>query len=148
MTRFAKRARLTAMQIVDLTLHLALGRNIAFATGHPVAAPAARSFKGRQHQTRALVSVRGADVRVVLALHAPDATSANGSPVRMLVCAATFCDRGAAGVTVVAPWRPHARKDRATTAHDADSLRHVTQRFDTCLMQSGGRAEWRRHRAM
>lgn len=130
MSRFARRARLPAMQIFDLTPLHSLGGDIAHAAGYPLAALEARDFKGGQHKMRPLVSVRGGDVFVVSSLHATDGMSVNDHLVRMLFFIAACRDHGAARVTAVAPWLPYARKDRVTKARDPVSSRYVAQLFE------------------
>jgi ribose-phosphate pyrophosphokinase len=130
MSHLAGRASLPAMQLFDLTPHHSLGRDIAHAAGHPLAALEARAFEGGQHKLRPLVSVRGADVYVVSALHAVEGRSVNDHLVRMLFFIAACRDHGAARVTAVAPWLPYARKDRVTKAGDPVSSRYVAQLFE------------------
>lgn len=123
-------ARLTAMQIFDLTPHHRLGRDIAQAAGHPVAALELRAFKGGQHKIRPLVSVRGEDVFVISCPHDTRDLTVNDNLVRLLFFIATCRDHGAVRVTAVVPWLPYARKDRVTKARDPVSSRYVAQLFD------------------
>lgn len=121
---------LPSMQIFDLTSHPKLGRDIADAAGHPLAAHEARAFAGGQHKLRPLVSVRGEDVFVIAGLHAMNGLTVNDHLVRLLFFIATCRDHGAARVTAVVPWLPYARKDRVTKARDPVSSRYVAQLFE------------------
>jgi len=118
------------MKLFDLTPQYGLGRDIAHAAGHPLAALEIRAFGGGQHKIRPLDSVRGEDVFVLACLHDTPDLSVNDHLVRMLFFIAGCRDHGAARVTAVAPWLPYARKDRVTKARDPVSSRYVAQLFE------------------
>jgi len=91
-----------------------------------------REFEDGEHKARPLVSVRGADVYVVHALHAEPGQSPNDKLCRLLFFLATVRDHGAARVTAVVPYLGYARKDRRTKPHDPLVSRYVAQLLEAC----------------
>jgi ribose-phosphate pyrophosphokinase len=110
-----------------------LGKAIANALGHPLAAHEERDFEDGEHKARPLENVRDADVFVVQSLHGGPKESVNDKLCRLLFFIGALKDHGAARVTAVAPYLCYARKDRRTKPGDP-----VTTRYMAALFEAAG----------
>ncbi|HSM10259.1 MAG TPA: ribose-phosphate diphosphokinase [Lysobacter sp.] len=120
------------IQLFGLGSSRSQAQAIATELGIALSAHEEREFEDGEHKARPLVSVRGADVYVVHALHAEPGQSPNDKLCRLLFFLATVRDHGAARVTAVVPYLGYARKDRRTKPHDPVVSRYVAQLLEAC----------------
>lgn len=118
------------MKLFALDASAELGRAIAGALGHPLAAHEERAFEDGEHKARPLEPVDGADVYVAQSLHGGPDQSASDKLCRLLFFIAALKDAGAARVTAVTPYLCFARKDRRTKPNDPVTTRYVAAMFD------------------
>jgi ribose-phosphate pyrophosphokinase len=126
----AGRAGGNRLRLFALQATAELGKAIAEALGHPLAAHEERNFEDGEHKTRPLENVRDADVYVVHSLHGGPTASANDKLCRLLFFIGALKDAGAARVTAVAPYLCYARKDRRTKPGDPVTTRYVARLFE------------------
>jgi ribose-phosphate pyrophosphokinase len=126
----AGRAGGNRLRLFALQATAELGKAIAEALGHPLAAHEERNFEDGEHKTRPLENVRDADVYVVHSLHGGPTASANDKLCRLLFFIGALKDAGAARVTAVAPYLCYARKDRRTKPGDPVTTRYVASLFE------------------
>jgi len=107
-----------------------LGRAVAQALGHPLAAHEERAFEDGEHKVRPLDAVGDADVYVVQSLHSGPAESASDKLCRLLFFIGALKDAGAGRVTAVVPYLCYARKDRRTKPNDPVTTRYVAEMFE------------------
>ena len=107
-----------------------LGASVASALGHGLDPHEERDFEDGEHKTRPLISVRGADVYVILSLNGVPGTSANDKLCKLLFFIAACKENGAARVTAITPYLAYARKDRQTKARDPVTTRYIAQLFE------------------
>jgi len=107
-----------------------LGRAVAHALGHPLAAHEERAFEDGEHKVRPLDAVGDADIYVVQSLHSGPTESANDKLCRLLFFIGALKDAGAARVTAVVPYLCYARKDRRTKPNDPVTTRYVAGMFE------------------
>jgi ribose-phosphate pyrophosphokinase len=108
-----------------------LGKAVAQALGHTLAAHEERDFEDGEHKVRPLDSVRDADVYVIQSLHGGPSESANDKLCRLLFFIGTLKDAGAARVTAVVPYLCYARKDRRTKPNDPVTTRYMAGLFES-----------------
>jgi ribose-phosphate pyrophosphokinase len=118
------------LKLFALQASTGLGKDIAIALGHPLAAHEERDFEDGEHKIRPLDPVRGDDVYVVHSLHGGPTESANDKLCRLLFFIGALKDAGAARVTAVTPYLCYARKDRRTKPNDPVTTRYVASLFE------------------
>lgn len=106
------------------------GDGVARALGTDVAAHEERVFEDGEHKCRSLVSVRGADVFVLDALHGDVERSPNDKLCRLLFFLGALRDAGAGRLTAVLPYLCYARKERKTKPRDPVTTRYVAALFE------------------
>lgn len=119
----------TRLRLFAMHATAELGKNIAQALGHPLAAHEERDFEDGEHKVRPLDAVGNADVYVVQSLHGGPNESANDKLCRLLFFIGALKDAGAARVTAVVPYLCYARKDRRTKPNDPVATRYVASLF-------------------
>lgn len=107
-----------------------LGEAVAGAMGRTLARHEEREFEDGEHKARPLVSVRGADVYVLHALHGDERDSPNDKLCRLLFFLGALRDAGAGRVTALVPYLCYARKDRKTKPRDPVTTRYVAALFE------------------
>lgn len=107
-----------------------LGKAVARALGHELAAHEERAFEDGEHKVRPLDAVGGADVYVIQSLHSGPSESASDKLCRLLFFIGALKDAGAARVTAVVPYLCYARKDRRTKPNDPVITRYVAEMFE------------------
>jgi len=103
---------------------------VADALGTPLGAHEERVFEDGEHKSRALESVRGADVYVVQAVYGDAHHSVDAVLMRLLLFVAALKDAAPARVTVVAPYLAYARKDQKTKPRDPVTTRYIASFFE------------------
>jgi ribose-phosphate pyrophosphokinase len=111
------------------TSHL-FGEQVARELGLPLSSHDERDFEDGEHKLRALASVRGADVYVLVSLHGEAGHSTNDKLCRLLFFIGALRDAAAARVTAVVPYLAYARKDSKTNPRDPLTLRYVAAMFE------------------
>nr|WP_210320298.1 ribose-phosphate diphosphokinase [Pseudaminobacter soli] len=107
-----------------------LGSAVARCLGIELSPCEERAFEDGEHKSRPMVSIRGADVHVLLSLAGGSDASANDRLCRLLFFIAACRENGAACVTAIAPYLAYSRKDRQTKARDPVTTRYVAQLFE------------------
>jgi ribose-phosphate pyrophosphokinase len=106
------------------------GEQVARELGLPLSRHDERDFEDGEHKVRALDSVRGADVYVLVSLHGEVGHSTNDKLCRLLFFIGALRDAAAARVTAVVPYLAYTRKDSKTNPRDPLTLRYVAAMFE------------------
>lgn len=107
-----------------------LGKAVALALGHKLAAHEEREFEDGEHKARPLDTVSGTDVYVIQSLHSGPSGTANDKLCRLLFFIGALKDAGAVRVTAIVPYLCYARKDRRTKPNDPVTTRYVAEMFE------------------
>jgi ribose-phosphate pyrophosphokinase len=89
-----------------------------------------REFEDGEHKARALESVRGNDVYVIMSLYGNGRFSVNDKLCRLLFFIGALKDASAARITAVTPYLAYTRKDTKTNPRDPVTLRYVAAMFE------------------
>ncbi len=103
---------------------------VAAALGITVGAHEERVFEDGEHKSRALTSVRGADVYVVQSVYGDAHHSVDAVLMRLLLFVAALKDAAPARVIVIAPYLAYARKDQKTKPRDPVTTRYIASFFE------------------
>jgi len=108
--------------------HDALAASLGAALGWPRVACELHSFPDGETYLRVLSEVDGGDVTVLADLARPDARL-----LALLFAGSTLREQGARRLTLVAPYLPYMRQDKAFHPGECVSSRHFAALLDACF---------------